>query len=80
MRHRTMMVDYKIRDWEELLSEGKLKRLGPFSSEGVNNKSPPWRYYRMHGLEIAVWELLFTLSQNIGTQEHEGGEKKKKVN
>lgn len=26
----------------------------------------------MHSLEIAVWELLFTLSQNIGTQEHEG--------
>lgn len=26
----------------------------------------------MHSLEIAIGELLFTLSQNIGTQEHEG--------
>ena len=33
-----MTVDYKIRDWEEPLSEGKLKRLGPFSSKGVNKK------------------------------------------
>lgn len=32
------MVDYKIRDWEEPLSEGNLKRLGPFTSEGVNQK------------------------------------------
>lgn len=38
MWHRAMTVDYKIRDWEEPLSEGKVKRLGPFSSEGVNKK------------------------------------------
>lgn len=31
----------------------------------------------MHSLEIAVGELLFTLSQNIGMQEHKG---KKKLN
>lgn len=33
-----MMVDYKIRDWEELLFEGNLKRLGPFTLEGVNQE------------------------------------------
>lgn len=33
------MVDYKIRDWEEPLSEGKLKSPGPFTSEEVNQKA-----------------------------------------
>lgn len=33
-----MMVDYKIRDWEEPSSKGNLKRLVPFTSEGVNQK------------------------------------------
>lgn len=38
MWHRAMMADYKIRDWEEPLSEGNLKRLEPFTLEGVNQK------------------------------------------
>lgn len=33
-----MILDYKIRDWEEPLSGGKLKRLEPFTSEGVNQE------------------------------------------
>lgn len=75
--HRAMMVDYKIRDWEEPLSEGNLKKTGTIHLGGNESKRTQWRYCRMHSLEIAVGELLFTLSQNIGMQEHKEEKKGK---
>lgn len=55
----------------------KFKKTGTIHLGGTESERTQWRYCRMHSLEIAVGELLFTLSQNIGMQEHKG---KKKLN